>query len=55
MYKSWMFETCRRIYVYIKNMHFVGSYYIGISQCTVEKNVKITLECTMTRFILLCN
>jgi len=35
-----MFETCGRIYDYIKNMHFVDSYYIDISQCTVEKKGK---------------
>ena len=24
----------------VTSVHFVGSYYVGISQCTVQKNVK---------------
>jgi len=39
---TWLFETCRRHYNWVKSFmqksaHFVGSYYVCISQCTVQK------------------
>ena len=44
-----MFETCRRHYNEIKTLmyksvHFAGSYYIGISQYTVQKNIKFVIH-----------
>ena len=37
---TWMFETYRREYNYIKSIikkcAFFGSYYISVSQCTVQ-------------------
>jgi hypothetical protein len=26
--------------IYVRSVHFVGSYYIGILQCTVQQNVQ---------------
>jgi hypothetical protein len=39
---TWMFETCRRHYneikiINVKSVYLVGSYYIVISQCMVQK------------------